>query len=156
MATRTDNPGRSIAQLAGLAFGVVYLLVGLAGFAVTTGLAFTAQRGDELLGIFEVNPLHNVVHLLVGAALTWGALRGANAARVINTTVGATYLLVGIAGLFVLGSEANILAINAADNLLHLLTAAILLTAGLMGGPRTFLTEDTTAGTRSRTTARSR
>ena len=152
MAQMTGNGAgrsRSLAELVGYAFGAVYLLVGLIGFAVTSGIGFASREGDLLLGIFEINPLHNIVHLLVGAALLWGAMKGVNAARTINTVVGATYLLVGILGLFMTDSEANILAINHADNVLHLGSAAILLTAGMMG-PRTNATH---AGTTTRTTS---
>ena len=62
-----------------------------------------------------------------------------------------TYLLVGVLGLFLTDSEVNILAINGWDNVLHLGSAAILLTAGLLGGPRTTATS---AGTTTRTTTR--
>ena len=153
MAQMTGNDAgrRSVAEMVGFAFGAIYLLVGLLGFAVTGGIDFLARDGEHLLGIFEVNPLHNVVHLLIGAALVWGAMKGANAARAINTTVGATYLLVGVLGLVLTDSEANILAINGWDNVLHLGSAAILLTAGLLGGPRTTATS---AGTTTRTTTR--
>lgn len=151
MAQMTGNDAgrRSVAEMVGYAFGAIYLLVGLIGFAVTGGVDFVARDGEPLLGLFEVNPLHNIVHLLVGAALLWGAMKGTNAARAINTTVGATYLLVGILGLFMTDSEANILALNGADNVLHLASAAVLLTAGLLGAPRTTATR---AGTTTRTT----
>lgn len=152
MAGMTDNDGRrriSVAEMAGYVFGAVYVLVGLLGFAVTGGDGFTAREGGKLLGLFEVNPLHNIVHLLVGAALLWGAMKGVNAARSINTTVGATYLLVGVVGFFLIGNDANILALNTADNFLHLASAAVLLTAGLLGVPRT---DATRAGTTTRTT----
>lgn len=144
---------RSLAQTVGLAFGAVYVLVGLAGFAVTAGVDFAGTEGDKLLGLFEVNPLHNIVHLLVGAALLWGAMQGVNAARAVNTAVGATYLLVGVVGLFLTDSEANVLALNGADNLLHLGSAAVLLTAGLLGAPRTTATAGTAT---TRTTTRTR
>lgn len=131
--TGTDNTGRrSAAQVVGLLFGLTYLAVGAVGFAVTGGLELADTEGDKLLGIFELNPLHNVVHLLIGAALLWGSMR-ADRARAINATVGATYLLVGIAGLFITGNDdVNILAINHADNALHLGSAAILLGSALM------------------------
>ena len=155
MTDRTDRTGgKSLAEKVALAFGATYLLVGLIGFAATAGVGFAEDEGNRLLGIFEVNPLHNVVHLLIGAALLWAGMQGVNAARAVNTTVGATYLLVGIVGLFITDSEANILAINHADNLLHLGSAAILLTAGLMG-PRTNATTDTGTTTRSTTGMRS-
>ena len=44
---------------------------------------------------------------------------------------GAVLLIVGIAGFFVLGSDVNILAVNQPDNLLHMVSAAVLLGVGL-------------------------
>lgn len=123
----TNSPNRLLAII----FGAVYLLVGLLGFTVTNGVGFFATQGGLLLGIFEVNVFHNVAHLLIGAALLIAGLSGVAAAKAVNTTVGAAYLLLGIIGLFLVGTEANILAINAADNVLHFGSAAVLLAVGL-------------------------
>ena len=131
-------------RLLGAVFGAVYLLVGLAGFFVTSGVAFAATTGKALI-IFDVNPLHNIIHLLIGAALLLAATRSVPAARGVNTTVGAVYLLVGIVGLFLVGSSANIIALNGADNVLHLASAVLLLGVGL-GADRA---ASTTAGTRT-------
>ena len=60
-----------------------------------------------------------------GARCTQTALRAA------NTAVGAVYLVVGVLGLFILDSSANILALNGADNGLHLVSGAVLLGVGL-------------------------
>jgi len=117
-------------RLVGTIFGVVYLLVGLAGFVVTGGVSFAATEGEPLI-VFEVNPLHNIVHLLIGAALLIAARSSVRAAKGMNTTVGAVYLLVGILGLFLVGSSANILALNGADNVLHFASAILLLGVGL-------------------------
>lgn len=116
-------------RLVGAVFGVVYLLVGIAGFFVTTTVAFAGTAGKPLI-VFDVNPLHNVVHLLVGAALLIGS-RTVGSARAVNSTVGGVYLLVGIVGLFLVGSSANILALNGADNVLHFASAILLLGVGL-------------------------
>lgn len=43
-------------------------MVGVAGFAVTGFDGFADPDGELLLGLFEVNPLHNIVHLLIGGA----------------------------------------------------------------------------------------
>lgn len=118
-------------RLLGLIFGIVYILIGLLGFAVTSGVDFIATEGGLLLGLFMVNPLHNVIHILVGAALLAGALRGVRTAKSINTTVGAVYLLLGIVGLFILDASINILALNSWDNVLHLGSALLLLAVGL-------------------------
>ena len=122
--------GTSVNRMFGYAFGAVYVLVGLVGFAVTSGVGFLATRGKDLV-IFEVNPLHNVIHLAVGALLIFGASRGTERARGVNTLVGAVYLLTGVLGLFLAGNEdLNILAINQPDNALHFATAALALAIG--------------------------
>lgn len=123
----SSSPNRIVATV----FGAVYLLVGLLGFAVTGGVGFIATEGGLLLGIFEVNPLHNVAHLLIGAALLVAGLANARAAKGVNTTVGAVYLLLGIIGFFLVGTAANILALNTADHFLHLASAVVLLGVGL-------------------------
>ena len=124
----TDSPNR----LLGAVFGVVYLLVGLLGFAYTGFSDFAGtDTNDKILGIFEVNPLHNIAHLLIGALLLFAARAGVSAAKGANTLVGAVYLLLGIVGLFILDSDANILSLNSADNVLHLASAVLLLGVGL-------------------------
>ncbi|MEL4411458.1 DUF4383 domain-containing protein, partial [Shewanella algae] len=90
----SSSPNRIVATV----FGAVYLLVGLLGFAVTGGVGFASSEGNLLLGIFAVNPLHNIAHLLIGAALLVAGLANARAAKGVNTTVGAVYLLLGIVG----------------------------------------------------------
>jgi hypothetical protein len=119
----------SVNQVVAAAFGAVYVVVGLIGFVVDSS-GFAETDGGKIFGIFEVNPLHNVAHLLIGAALLLGS-RTLPAARAVNLTVGAAYLALGVLGLFILDSEANILALNGADNGLHLASAALLLAVGL-------------------------
>ncbi len=129
----TSTPNRML----GTVFGAVYVLVGLLGFAVTSGVGFASTTGKDLLGIFEVNPLHNVVHLAIGVTLILAARNSEMAARAINGSVGATYLLVGVLGLFILNSSANILALNSADNGLHFASSVALLGVSLAGARRT-------------------
>ena len=116
-------------------FGAVYVLVGIAGFAVTGLSDFAATSSDQLI-VFGLNPLHNIVHLLVG--LVWlGASRNEQSARVVSTAIGAVYLLVGVAGLFITGnSDLNLLNLNQPDNVLHLGSAVLALYFGLAGGRR--------------------
>lgn len=120
------SPNRLLATI----FGAVYLLVGVVGFLVTSGVGFFATEGRNLI-VFEVNPLHNIIHLAIGAALLLAGLGSVSAAKTANSTVGAVYLLVGIVGLFLTSSALNIIALNGADNVLHLASALVLLTVGL-------------------------
>jgi hypothetical protein len=113
-------------------FGAGYIVAGLLGFAYTGGVSFFATENPNLmLGLFQVNIFHNVAHLLIGAALLIAGLSTVPAARATNATIGAAYLLLGVAGLFLVGSAANILAINAADNVLHFASAVVLLAVGI-------------------------
>lgn len=118
-------------RLVGVIFGAVYIVVGALGFAVTGGVSFLATEGGLLLGIFMVNPLHNIAHLLIGAALLIAGLASTRAAKATNTVVGAAYLLLGIVGFFLVGTAANVLALNTFDHFLHLASALVLLGVGL-------------------------
>ena len=121
----TQSPNR----LVGTIFGAVYLLIGFLGFAYTSGVDFIAPNGGRIFGIFEVNPLHNVAHLLIGAALLIAGISNARAARATNGTVGVAYLALGIVGFFLAAdpdSSLNFLALNLPDHFLHLASAVIL------------------------------
>ncbi|MGK9147998.1 DUF4383 domain-containing protein [Plantibacter flavus] len=127
-----QSPNRLLATV----FGAVYVLVGMLGSLVSGGLAFAATQGGLLLGVFEVNPLHNVAHILIGAALLIAGLSSAAAAKTVNTAIGAVYLLLGVVGFFIVGSALNVLALNTADHVLHLASAVVLLGVGLAADKR--------------------
>lgn len=114
-------------RLIGTIFGAVYVLVGILGFTVTGGVGFLATEGGLLLGVFEVNPLHNIAHLLIGGALLAAGLASIRAAKAVNAVVGAAYLALGIVGFFIADTALNILALNTADHVLHLGSALLLL-----------------------------
>jgi hypothetical protein len=115
----------------GVGFGLVYVVVGVVGFVVTGFSGFAGMNGPLLLGIFMLTPLHNIVHVLVGALLIAGGVASITVSRRVNTAVGAVYLLVFVMGLALQDSAANILALNGADHGLHLVSALLLATVGL-------------------------
>jgi hypothetical protein len=119
-ATRTGT--RSVNSTVAAIFGAVYTLVGLAGFFVSE--TFAATDDNTLLG-FEVNHLHNIVHLLIGLALL-GASRRTETARRLNLLIGGTYVLLGIVGWFIQETAVNVVALNEADHVLHLVSGALL------------------------------
>jgi Domain of unknown function (DUF4383) len=112
MARRSasDPTTRHPSQLLALAIGAVYTLVGILGFVVTGLDNFASETDKTLLG-FEINPLHNLVHLAIGlAGLTlWRRL---DSARTYGWLLAAGY-----------GLAFNFLSLNGPDNGLHLVSA---------------------------------
>src|SRR3954469_18505694 len=118
----TSNPNVLVAYL----FGAVYVLVGLIGFLVSSKDGFAGDDGGKLLGIFGVNGLHNIVHIAIGLALILAARAGVRAARSANLTIGVVYLALGVLGWVIDGKALDIIALNSADHVLHLLSGAVL------------------------------
>lgn len=120
-------------RLLGIFLGIIYTIDGIYGFFLTSDTGFAATSGPKVIGLFETNPLHNVVHIVVGVALLTAALIGASAAKAVNTTLGAVFALVGLAGLVLFQGETslNILAINGGDTVLNFATAVVLLAVGV-------------------------
>jgi hypothetical protein len=126
---------RSLAQTLALLFGIAFLAAGILGFipGMTTNVGDMKFAGNdspsELLGIFQVSILHNIVHLLFGIAgialaQTW------EGARTYLLGSGLIYLVLFVYGLLVSAtSDANFVPINMADDWLHLA-----LGIGLLGG----------------------
>ena len=111
-------------------FGVIFILIGVAGFI--EALAPGADTGDHamLFGLFAVDPIHNWVHILSGVAALVAGFMSEGASRAYFRIFGVVYAAVTILGLFVgRGEMLGIMANNFADVGLHLViaTAALLL-----------------------------
>ena len=101
--------------------GIVLVLIGILGFFM----------GDSVLG-FGVNSTHNYVHVLSGLILLWAGFgAGGKRAKTYNLIFGIVYLLVAIVGFMNVMSIVDLLALNPADNWLHLLIGVITTAIGL-------------------------
>lgn len=110
---------------AAITFGVIFVLIGLLGFIPV----FTPN--NHLLGIFHVNGVHNLIHLLSGIAALVAGSSSESASRTYFRVFGVIYALVTLLGLMegdgaILGIVAN----NTADVLLHLAIAGSALYLG--------------------------
>ena len=120
--------------------GVVFLLVGIAGF-VSPGMLGT-----------HLSLAHNLVHIISGAiALYFGFAGSASGARTFCLVFGAVYLLLGVVG-FVMGAPGistiagmahqdprlwkvlpGTLELGQMDHIVHVLLGVVFLIGGLLG-----------------------
>jgi hypothetical protein len=118
-------PGWQPRQGLALVTGIAFVIAGAAGFVITGFRGFADHHsGQTLLGL-EVNPLHNLIHLLLGLAglVFWRTLE---MARVYGWLLLSGYAAVFVYGLFAVeNDDINILSINAADNWFHLGSALL-------------------------------
>lgn len=102
---------RTIAKV----FGAVLLAVGILGFVP----ALTPD--GRLLGIFEVNGLHNLIHLSSGAVALWTGYSSEAASRQYFQIFGVIYALVTLLGVFYMDRPIlGLVAHNIADIFLHI------------------------------------
>src|SRR5215218_696659 len=112
-------------------FGAVYLIVAIAGFALT-GLTGFGEGHDHTLVIFAVNPLHNYIHLVLAVGWLAAAPRHGTA-RVANLAIGVVLGLVTVLGLFGVLGMLGMSGMADPDNFLHLATASLALYFGSLG-----------------------
>ena len=78
-----------------LLFGVILVAVGIVGFIPNPLVAPD--------GIFAVNLIHNLVHILTGGVFLVGAIMFSGIEGMVLKVVGAVYALVAILGFFASG-----------------------------------------------------
>src|SRR5438067_8690523 len=118
---------RSVAMKVSLALGVAYLLVGVLGFIPGITVPNGAAAGQGLLlGIFAVNTIHNLAHLILGAALVYGAMNSGNV-RLVGRVLAVVFAVLVVGS--VIAPIVEGVAINPPDTGLHL--ASLLVTAAV-------------------------
>ncbi len=133
MTEPTLAPERTHVQMVALLAGISFLLLGLFGFipGITTrfdDLAFAGERSHaQLLGVFQVSVVHNIVHLIFGLAgitmaRTW------EGARAFLLGGGVVYVALWLLG--ALGG-ADWIPADSADNWLHLGLGVAMISVGL-------------------------
>lgn len=89
--------------------GAIFLVVGALGFILPS----------PLLGLFEVDATHNVVHLLSGALAIGAAAGGIGMARMYLLAFGLVYAIVTVVGMAMGGDILGLFHVNMMDNYLH-------------------------------------
>lgn len=121
-------------QPVALIIGIVFIGVGLLGF-FASGMSMEADPmlAPQLFGLFPVNVLHNIVHLLFGV---WGvvASRTWSSAKSYCTIAGIIYLALTLLG-FIIPSTFGLMPIGGNDILLHALLGIVLTGVGVTAKP---------------------
>jgi hypothetical protein len=127
-----DHDKRTPAQWYCLTFGGTLLLVGLIGFLANASFVTGRELEDDpLLGVFDVNGWHNVVHVVSGVVLLAFAAKRATA-KTAALLFGVVYGLVTLIG-FIDGTDVlAIIPTNTADNVLHLVISALAIASALV------------------------
>ena len=126
-----------------LIYGIVFLVVGLAGFV--PGFLTPFEPGDPrlavdasaglLFGLFPVNALHNLVHVVFGI---WGivAWRSLPRARFYGQAVAVVYAIFTVMGFIPgLNTTFGLVPLHGHDIWLHLLLAAVAAYFGFVAKP---------------------
>lgn len=117
-------------------FGVVFIIVGVLGFTVPGGMQMgDAANPPKLLGLFPVNVLHNLVHVLFGV---WGlaAARSYSGAVAYCKLGGMIYLALAVIGI-VAPTGFGLIPIGGNDVFLHTVLGVLLVWAGFMSKEET-------------------
>jgi Domain of unknown function (DUF4383) len=124
-----------MAKTFGMLFGIVFLAVGILGFV--PGITTPGADGmPMLLGIFMVNTVHSIVHIVSGVIFLLASMSGGAAAGLWFKIFGLVYALVAIMG-FVVGTGMifGLISNNPADTWLHVVLAVVMLAIGF-GSPK--------------------
>ncbi|MEK7590682.1 MAG: DUF4383 domain-containing protein [Patescibacteria group bacterium] len=98
-----------MATLLSWVLGAVLTLVGVAGFVMES----------PLLGLFAVDPVHNIIHILSGLVGLFAASKGEGYARQYLIVFGVIYAVVAVLGFVMDGNILGLLMVNMEDNYLH-------------------------------------
>src|SRR4051812_35053534 len=129
-ATDFDR-ARTPAQWYCLLAGVALLAAGIFGFFADSSFdTGNNVSGGSFLG-FEVNGIHNLIHVASGLLLLVGSRTRASA-RLVAIVFGVTYGIVALIGLIDGADVLGLIPINGADNVLHVLLALLGIVAGLV------------------------
>ena len=124
---------KSPAQIYALTFGATLVVAGILGFFYSADFSTGDTDSDALIGVFDVNGWHNVVHILSGLA-GLALARSWSGARLYAYGFGLVYLVITGIG-FAIGDGESILGlipVNTADNILHLSIAVLGLFAAIL------------------------
>jgi hypothetical protein len=129
--TVTRDHARTPAQWYCILAGLSLLLAGVLGFISDSSFdTGNDLQGDTFLG-FEVNAIHNLIHVASGLVLLAASPKRASA-KAVALGFGLVYGLVAVIGLIDGADVLGLIPVNSADNVLHIALATLGIITGLM------------------------
>lgn len=104
-------------------YGVVFLVVGILGYVPAA-----VSVDGHLFGIFAIDSMHNMVHIVTGIIALVVAMK-VDYAKLYFKVFGVIYGIVAVLG-FVGGGDMMVMHMNMADHILHLVVAVVALYVG--------------------------
>lgn len=102
--------------------GLVFLAIGIIGFF-----------NDPVFGVFDVNTEHNILHIVTGLLSLYFAGREARVKHAFGVIMMAVYGLITVMGFLNPNTELfGVMAVNDADNILHIIFTAAFAYVGLV------------------------
>jgi hypothetical protein len=116
--------------LSGVA-GLYMLVFGVVGFVQTSGAPFfTQDQAEWVLGL-RANPAFALLSLAAGVVVLGANLVGRNVAHLINQLAGIVLIVVGMAMLALMQTDANVFAFSMVNVIVTFILAGIVGTASL-------------------------
>lgn len=111
-------------RIAAFIFGIAFLAAGLAWH-----IPIFFDNNGLLLGLFQIDSMHNKVHLGSGLIALGAAATSGWWAKLYFKVFGGIYALLGILGM-IFSEEFMTMQVNMADNILHLVIGLVALVIG--------------------------
>lgn len=115
-----------MAKTLAMVFGIIFVLLGVLGFVPNPLISAD--------GLFVVNTMHNLIHLVTGLILLGVAFMAADKSGLWLKILGVVYLLLAVLGFVMMPSGGTLLGadMNMSDHWLHVVLGVVLVAAGFM------------------------
>ncbi|MEX1052157.1 MAG: DUF4383 domain-containing protein [Patescibacteria group bacterium] len=110
-------------------FGLILVVLGVLGF-----IPGITNDDKMIFGIFQVDAVHSIVHIVVGALGLWMGMAGMDQAKNYLRIFGVVFALFAIIGFFQTDTILGIMATNMAHTWVYVVLALIFLWGGFAGG----------------------
>ncbi|MFI2709399.1 DUF4383 domain-containing protein [Micromonospora sp. NPDC018662] len=130
--TPVNHPARPIYRAIGGLVGLYFVVFGGLGIIASAGNDFFAQDDTKVLGQ-GTNMAYSLLSILIGVVILVGTAIGRNLDVAINQWLAYTLMVVGLAALAFLQTDANVLNFSIMTDIVILTLSLVLLMVGMYG-----------------------